>query len=508
MENKNTFRIAIALTSAIYVAIRLLRLDASCLWFDEIFSVHAAEHDWVGMFVFVARDMVHPPLFYAVLKSWIGIGGESLFWLRLLPVVFSVISIFPFLLLCRELALRNSTTVIALFFFAVNGAMIKYAQTLRMYTMLMCMALFSTWLFLRYSRRGSGIVLLTLVNIVLVYTQYFGWMVVLCEVLYVLAFHREKLRQTAISLAVTIAAFVPWVAFVLSNRAAADQLSQNIGWQLLPGISELITFAIDLIEPVYFQASNAEPASIYMISLPLLFAIISAAIYFLIRQKSVEEVSVLKMLAVFVAVPLIVTFIASWILPLSLWGTRHMIVIVPAMLIGFAIAIDSLKPVWLKAVAVTMVVVFSGYAAASAFTRPTETQVWCAWSGRAAEIQTQPRPVKIVTLEGLVAYHVWFEFRNDSTVEIYRINGIDERVDESAYFIPRGFDGVKVVGLEEMKDERFMLAFRTSSRYKGVIFDRFRHAGYLPCTDKTEVFGKTNAYFVEMTKKAEMCSRP
>lgn len=498
----------IAVTSAIYVAIRLLRLDSSCLWFDEIFSVHAAEHDWAGMFVFVARDMVHPPLFYAVLKAWISIGGESLFWLRLLPVVFSVIAVIPFLLLCRELALRNSTTVIALFLFAVNGAMIKYAQTLRMYTMLMCVALFSTWLFLRYCRRGSGIVVLTLVNIVLVYTQYFGWMVVFCEVLYVLAFHRERFKQTLTSLAISIAAFVPWVVFVLSNRAAEDQLSQNIGWQLRPGIRELLTFAIDLIEPIYFQASNAEPASIYMISLPLLFGICGAVVYFLIRQKNVEEVSMMKMLVVFVAVPLIVTFIASWILPLSLWGTRHMIVIVPATLIGFAIVIDSLKPVWLKSVAVTMIVVFSGYAAVSAFTRPTETQVWCAWNGRAAEIQTQPRPLKIVTLEGLVAYHVWFEFRNDPGVEIVRINRIDERVDESAYFIPRGFDGVKVVDLEQLKDERFMLAFRTSSRYKGVIFDRFRHAGYLPCTDRTDVYGKTNVYFVEMTKKAEMCSRP
>ena len=38
---------AIALT-ALYVAARLWRLTASCLWFDEIFSVHAARHPWGG----------------------------------------------------------------------------------------------------------------------------------------------------------------------------------------------------------------------------------------------------------------------------------------------------------------------------------------------------------------------------------------------------------------------------------------------------------------------------
>lgn len=489
----------------LYAAVRLWRLDASCLWFDEIFTVHAAEHDWAGMCVFVARDMVHPPLFYAVLKAWIYIGGESLQWLRLLPVLFSAVAIVPFILLCRELVVRNSTTVIALFFFAVNGAMIKYAQTLRMYTMLMCLALFSTWLFIRYCRRGTGIIVLTVINIVLVYTQYFGWMVVLCELTYVLAFQREKIRQIAISFIVTAAAFAPWVIFVLSSRASEDQLSQNIGWQIRPGIGALISFAIDLVEPVYFQASNIQPASIYFISLPLLIGFSAAAFYFLIRRKSEDEIAALKMLVVFGAVPAIITFIASWTLPLSLWGTRHLIVIVPATLIFFALAIDTLKPDWIRAVVETIVVVFAGCSAVLVFTQPVETQVWCAWEDRSEQARVQPRPLKIVTLEGLVAYHVWFEFRNDPGVQIVRINGVDERVDESAYFIPRGFDGVRVAALENLSDERFILAFRTSSRYQSVIFDRFRHAGYFPCNERTETYGKTNVFFVEMVKKGGAC---
>lgn len=498
----------IAVISTIYVALRVWRLDASCLWFDEIFSVHAAEHDWSGMFVFVARDMVHPPLFYAVLKSWIGIGGEDLFWLRMLPVLLSVIAVVPFLLLCRELALRNSTTVIALFLFAMNGAMIKYAQTLRMYTMLMCIALFSARLFLRYCRTGKGILALTIVNILLVYTQYFGWMVVFCEFAYVIAFHRDRFKAATVSAVITFVSFLPWVAFVLSSRASEDSLSQNIGWQLRPGIRELFTFAIDLVEPVYFQSSNVEPASIYAVSLPILFAVFAAGVYFLGRKRNENENHILKFLVVFIAVPLVLTFIASWILPLSLWGTRHMIVIVPATIIAFALIFDSLEPHWLRAIAVTMLVVFAGYATVSAFARTQEPQVWCAWVGKGATEPILPRPLKIVTLEGLVAYHVWFEFRNEPGVEIKRINGIDERVDESAYFIPRGFDGVKVVELESLTDDRFLLAFRSSSRYKSTIFDRFRHAGYFPCTDRTEIYGKTNVYFVEMTKKAEMCSRP
>src|ERR1044072_2774624 len=68
-----------------FVLARLLRLTSSCLWFDEIFSVHAARHTWADLVKFAAADIIHPPLFYALLKIWIAIGGESILWLRLLP---------------------------------------------------------------------------------------------------------------------------------------------------------------------------------------------------------------------------------------------------------------------------------------------------------------------------------------------------------------------------------------------------------------------------------------
>ena len=42
---------------------------------------HLARLGWRDLVNFVASDVVHPPLFYAVLKLWIGVGGESLLWL-------------------------------------------------------------------------------------------------------------------------------------------------------------------------------------------------------------------------------------------------------------------------------------------------------------------------------------------------------------------------------------------------------------------------------------------
>ena len=89
------WKIGILTAIIIYIALRFWRLTDSCLWFDEIFSVHAASMAWKDLFWFVAQDLIHPPFFYVLLKIWIAIGGEGLFWLRFFPVFFAIIAGFP-----------------------------------------------------------------------------------------------------------------------------------------------------------------------------------------------------------------------------------------------------------------------------------------------------------------------------------------------------------------------------------------------------------------------------
>src|SRR6476619_4918425 len=120
MDRSRILRLAVFLfVLAIYIAARSWNLTASCLWFDEIYSVHAAEHSWDAILNFVSLDLIHPPLFYLLLKVWIAIGGESLLWLRALPLLFAVIAIVPFIFFCRELRLGYWATTLAFFLIAV-----------------------------------------------------------------------------------------------------------------------------------------------------------------------------------------------------------------------------------------------------------------------------------------------------------------------------------------------------------------------------------------------------
>ena len=103
MEFFQKYRIVIPIVICLsYILLRLWNVTANCLWFDEIFSVHAATQDWQSLFWFVAQDLIHPPLFYVLLKLWILIGGEGLFWLRFFSVFFSKIKDLILLMRCSS----------------------------------------------------------------------------------------------------------------------------------------------------------------------------------------------------------------------------------------------------------------------------------------------------------------------------------------------------------------------------------------------------------------------
>src|SRR5687767_11098672 len=203
----------LAIAFLIFVAARLWHLTATCLWFDEVFSVHAARHNWSELIKFVAADIIHPPLFYAVLKIWIGLGGESLLWLRLLSVFLAVATIAPFYLLCRELDLKLKERNLSFMLIAVSGFLIKYTQEVRMYSLLLFLSVTSIWLFARFVRAGdsrfAALIAVTATNLLLIYTHYYGWLLVFAQTCVVLIWCRKSLRRFLLSAAVLIFAYVP-----------------------------------------------------------------------------------------------------------------------------------------------------------------------------------------------------------------------------------------------------------------------------------------------------------
>lgn len=466
------------LVCALYVAARAWRLTDSCLWFDEIFSIHAAEHPWNQLFWFVAQDLIHPPLFYIRLKLWIAVVGDSLYWLRMLPVIISVVAIAPFLLLCRELKLDRATTALAFFLLAVNGSLIKYSQEVRMYSLLLCLSLVSMWLFARYFHRGKSLVPLIIVNVLMVYTHYFGWLVLASEVALIACFQRIKWRRMAAMTAVVFAAFLPWIIAVFSAARAGSDLGQNIGWMTRPGPREIGVFIFDLIEPFYYQASSAEPSSIFRVSVPILLICLAAGATWLARWKdrTADERNTLYLLSILAGLPAAAAFVASWLFPYSIWGTRHLVIVFAPLTILIAIAVTRLPTNWMRTAVITLTILFCAYSFALQGLRPTPVYSWCTWAELSADTRAD---APIYATEELIAYHIWFANRRDaarsSVIKIDNVHGVGE---DRAFFLPRGFDGVGRRDVAQIDETRFWFAYRTGPSENEAAMRDFLDKGY------------------------------
>jgi uncharacterized membrane protein len=461
MKLNGTTRLIIVVSiGVVYITLRLWHLNDSCLWFDEIFSVHAAEHDWKDLFWFAAQDLIHPPLFYIFLKIWIQIGGESLFWLRLFPVIFSIIAVVPFLLLCRQLKLSFPTIALALAFFAVNGSCIKYAQEVRMYSLLMCVGLFSLWLFTRFVNMGKGFPTLIIINILLVYTHYFGWLIIVSEFLAAAILARHRLKHIALTCAVTFVSFTPWIYAVWEASKINSNVGQNIGWMTKPNFTSIFRFIFDLFEPIYFEQSNTDAPAIILITLPILAVWILAFGFYCADWKSLSEIEKRNfyLLTIFFLTPITLAFAASWITPYSVWGTRHLIIAFAPFVILTAFAFSKIKFRQLRTAGLSLIFLLFGVAFLFQTTRTKPKYIWCAWENLAQNLDKN-QPAKIYIFEDLVAYHFWFALRNsDKQIQVVKINSLEGLMEDKAYFLPRGFDGVQTAN--DFEGERFFVAFR------------------------------------------------
>jgi hypothetical protein len=429
-----------ALLVALYAAARLWRLTATCLWFDEIFSVQAARHTWGGLWSFAAADLIHPPLFYALLKLWASSGGDSLLWLRLFPALTSLLALAPFFLLARELRLARAETNAALLLMAANCYLIKYAQELRMYSLLLLLALASLWLFARLlnsepsspklSAAPKLFLALGFVNLLLVYTHYYGWLVVACEAAFLLFKDRRRLPRFLLAVAALALLFAPWVAACVRASGEGGGLSQNVGWIGRPRAADLAEAFALFNEPFYFQRSSDQPLyarggaalGLLLVGLPVLAlllrslrrakekdaphkettdggALIERGTHEGARQGRVahegahdEHVEhegewyrdAIIFLAFFTLLPVALAFAASLALPFSVWGTRHVIIAAGPYFMLAGVALIRLRPFWLKSAALVLLCCWFFFVGALLLaTRGDGDYIWCAWENLA-----------------------------------------------------------------------------------------------------------------------------
>jgi uncharacterized membrane protein len=212
-------------------ALRVYRLPAQSLWYDEGVSWYMTRLSLPALTTWTADD-IQPPLYYYLLWPWVRLVGTSEYALRFLSVFFGTLTV-PLLWITARRLLWKSAAWLAALILTLSPLHVYYAQEARMYTLLTFLGLLSSYLLLRWLKTGSPhlrsptIWAYVLVTVAALYTHYFAFFLLAAHALYILYLWWGQLRSgrplkpniaTAFSLTISIVIlYLLWLPFLVTR---------------------------------------------------------------------------------------------------------------------------------------------------------------------------------------------------------------------------------------------------------------------------------------------------
>jgi len=222
------------------LTLRLYRLGAQSLWYDEGVSVYLARMSLPQLTAWTADD-IQPPLYYYLLHFWLPLFGPSSseFVVRFPSLFFGVLTV-PLMYKMGRHLFGAKAGLLAASLAAISPLHLWYSQETRMYTMLTFLCLLSSYLLLKVLKRKASPYLegsllkgsllwlaFAGANVAAAYTHYFAFFMMAFQGIYLVAWswwmrrrERRLLLQGLVALAAVALAYLPWVPFMLYRYQA------------------------------------------------------------------------------------------------------------------------------------------------------------------------------------------------------------------------------------------------------------------------------------------------
>ena len=314
--------VALTIIFLIGAFLRLTALNRQSLWFDEAdVVVRALQPLGQVMETFVAPGE-NGPIYNIMLALWIRMAGISEIAVRLPSAVFGVIALPLIYLLARRIA-GSTVALIATALLAISPYHIWYSQEAKMYTMVVALALGSTWALVTALERNERWwwVAYAVVTTLMFYTHVATILVFGAQLLYAIGTWREwssRRRPWLIAIGVLTLPYIPiglWAMRVIGGQADTWHPAVTL-W------SALETFAVKFAVDRYDDDIRIWASILYAV---LAVAGIAGLAYWRRREKW------WLLVALLVVVPVIGLWLVS--LQQSVFSDRYGIVALPFYLI-------------------------------------------------------------------------------------------------------------------------------------------------------------------------------
>lgn len=332
-----------------FAVLRLAALTRYPLWTDEAWTLEVGRSALRKTLMLHADDQTHPPLFYTALWFWRRLGPDALAWERLLPCLAGIATAVPMVSIARTMRMTVRATWLVILLGAGSGFLVAYSVEIRNYSFLALAATASLALWLR-ARDGSSdprLVRLTIANVLLVNTHYFGVFVVAAEWCDALAWARPRVRAMTASAAVAALSLGPWITETIRRARITGHRLDVVNWVQRPALG-------DMLDPIR-EAIGASPW--LAVDLGIIVLAGGAIAAWALRARGCAASAGIRALLLAIVVPLGVAFVASVAGPKPMWVTRYFIAVAPPLLILLAGALDAFVPHRLTTFAATVALV-------------------------------------------------------------------------------------------------------------------------------------------------------
>ena len=296
--------------------LRLYRLGADSLWYDETVSVHLASQSLPGLMAHTAGD-IHPPGYYVLLHLWTRLAGSSAFSGAFLSLFFGVLLV----ALVQRVAARllgPAPATLAAFLVAISPYHVWYSQEVRMYTLGAALGMGLLWVVLSATAAGpqqapawAKVLAFGLLGALALWCLYYAAFLLLALNLMVAAWWLARRRMAsggwawagrwALAQFLVLLLYLPWIP-VAWRQATQPPVPP---WRSFYGIG---TVAVEVWSALSLGQS-ADPARVW----PLLLVVLGLCVLGLAAHGRRAR---LWWLVGYVFLPIGLIFLASYVTPL------------------------------------------------------------------------------------------------------------------------------------------------------------------------------------------------
>lgn len=301
------------------LVLRLAWLGVNELAHDEPFTVFWSQRPWPELWA-MFRTENNPPLYFLLTKAWSAATPFTAAWLRVPSALFGALAVWPLFLLARHFGGRAAAALTCILFICSNYHQ-GFAHEVRAYSLFTLLTTTGLWLLVRATQRPGqevrSMLHLSMLNVVLVYTHFLGWLVVGLQgsLVLLLPTMRPLRRGFLFGAGITLAWFLPYGLIFL------ERMTHSVGhgtWLTPPVPEELYN--------MLWRWSNAPVLTVAFL------ALIAAGLW-----KDRLRSAGLRLALTWALVPLLGMFAVSFAVPMFL--DRYLVYAAPgyALLVGLSV---------------------------------------------------------------------------------------------------------------------------------------------------------------------------